>query len=345
MTRSLMYILWLRNRINSKTKIYDRLVTVQNQQPIPLTATTCYSTKKGKIMKRRIKKVIGVFFLIEFIFSVYMAFTELREYPVTALFTCLFFGVITFILLRHPKKLEENTVTSQSGDKTSDSEIKTLETISENHSTSYVETENTIYRVDGKPISDEEIPYLIDTGVQRSLERYEKSQNSKFHRTEHEENLVVQFMINHDAEIQIHTDSFEDCNRLACAENDLNKKIKLLQKTITLYEKEKKWFYRTKGGMIYFQDFYEHMHNSSNEDFSYIDSVKDYLEHCINKRDFIIPTILNLVSSDGILQKDIYKYFPDTSKSEIQKIIRELENENLITRIKKSNSYFLKLNY
>ena len=34
----------------------------------------------------------------------------------------------------------------------------------------YVETENTIQRVDNKPISDEEIPYLIHVGYEKALE-------------------------------------------------------------------------------------------------------------------------------------------------------------------------------
>lgn len=133
----------------------------------------------------------------------------------------------------------------------------------------------------------------------------EKTSNPKIYRTEREENLCVQFMMNDAADIQKHTASFKEAYQTAAFEEDLNEKIKLLKNVVNLYEKGKNWFYRTKGGMIYFQDFYEHMHNSRNEDFSYL---------------------------------------PDESRSEIQQIIRELEGDSIINRTKKGNSYLLTIN-
>lgn len=218
--------------------------------------------------------------------------------------------------------------------------------ISSAPSTQYIESDNTIYRTDGKHISDEDIPYLIQVGYEAALQAEKKSSNPKKHRTEREEELCIQFMLGHEKDIQKHTASFEETNRLAYSEKDLNKKIELLQNVIDLYEKEKNWFYRTKGGRIFFQDHYEHMHNSSSEDFSYIDSVKDYLEFNTHKRDFVIPEIIHLITSQGgIMQNNIYKYLPDESKSDIQKIIRELESDNVISRTKRGNTYFLTLTH
>lgn len=210
----------------------------------------------------------------------------------------------------------------------------------------YVETDNVIYRTDGKSITDEEIPYLIQIGYEKALNKEKESSNPKFHRTEEEEELCMQFIMNYGNDIHKHTISFEDAYRQAYSEKDLDKKILLLQNVIDLFEKEKKWFYKTKGGTIYFQDFYEHMHNSRDADFSYIDSVRDYLEYNIHKQDCIIPEITHLIASmGGIMQKDIYSHFPDEPKSDIQKIIRELGNNNIILRTKKGNSYFLTLNH
>lgn len=210
----------------------------------------------------------------------------------------------------------------------------------------YAETSNEIYRTDGKSITDEEVPHLIQIGYEETIKRKHESTNIKFHRTSHEEELSFRFTMNHGDEIEKHTRTFENAYRQAYSENNLDKKIVLLQNVIDLFEKEKKWFYRTKGGTIYFQDYYEHLHNSNNEDFSYIDSVKDYLEYIVHKRDCIIPKILQLATStNGIMQKDIYSYFPDESKSDIQKIIRELENDNKINRTKKGNTYLLTLNH
>ena len=153
---------------------------------------------------------------------------------------------------------------------------------------------------------------------------------------------MVHHKLNHGDEISKHIDSFEKCYRLAFADKNLNKKIELLQETIIKFEKAKKWFYRTKGGTIYFQDMYEHLHNSRNEDFSYIDQVEKYLEECIKERDCTIPKILGAIKSSGsILQKDIYQHLPDVLKTDVQRIVRHLENEGLITKEKSGNSYLL----
>jgi len=206
----------------------------------------------------------------------------------------------------------------------------------------YVEFKDTICRTDGKPISDEEAPYLIRAGYEKALSQEKRTYNIKFNRSERDENLCIQFMVNYGNEIQTHTDSFENMCRLAYSEKDLNKKIELLQKTISLYYKEKNWFYKTKGGEIYFQDFYEHLHNSKDSDFSYIDSVEDELEYCIDKRDVIIPQILSAIGNNGIIQKEIYELV-DSNKPDIQRTIRELEAKNSVKREKKGNSYLLTL--
>ena len=156
------------------------------------------------------------------------------------------------------------------------------------NATTYIRENNTIRRVDNKPITDEEIPNLIRMGYQHAMEQQKQSKNPKFHRTEKEEELSIQFETNHWEEIQKHTDSFEDCYNLALSEKDLNKKIELLEKTIIKYEKARTWFYRTKGGTIYFQDMYEHLHNSKDDDFSYIDPVKREMNKCIKERSNII---------------------------------------------------------
>lgn len=143
---------------------------------------------------------------------------------------------------------------------------------------------NTFQRSDNKPISNEEIPNLIKSGLYHALSKENQSKNIKFHRTDKEEELSFRFEMNHSDEIDKHIDSFENCYSLACATKDLNKKIELLEKTIIKFEKARTWFYRTKGGTIYFQDMYEHLHNSKNNDFSYIDQVERDLNECIRKR-------------------------------------------------------------
>lgn len=203
-----------------------------------------------------------------------------------------------------------------------------------------IEQERTFKRSDNKPISDEEIPGLIKLGYQQALEREKQSKNIKFHRTERDEELSFQFESNHWDEIDKHVKSFEECYNLACDEDDLNKKIELLQKTIIKFEKAKNWFYKTRGGTVYFQDMYEHLHNSRNNDFSYISQVEEDLEECIETKKCMVDEILDLIksSSEGILQKDIYDSVP---KEAAQGIIRELERNGTIEKTKSGSSYLI----
>lgn len=247
--------------------------------------------------------------------------------------------LIAFIVLLIILMIISAVIQNKENKKASKQKSKTTKI--DNVYTKNVET-GTIKRIDNKPISDEEVPNLIKLGYQHALEREKQSNNPKFHRTTQEEELSFRFEMNHGEQIEKRTASFEDCNRLAYKENDINKKIELLQKTILLYEEAKKWFYKTKGGTIYFQDYYEYQHNSQNDCFSYIDTVKKYLEECIRNRDYVIPNIINIIkSSNGILQKDIYQHLPDASRGDVQRVIRNLESQGLITREKSKGSYLL----
>lgn len=71
--------------------------------------------------------------------------------------------------------------------------------------------------------------------------------------------------------------------------------------------------------------------------------IQHRLDYYTELRDVILPEIFEAIGEDGILQKDIYK-FVETDKSEVQRILRELEFENKITREKKGNTYFITCN-
>ena len=65
---------------------------------------------------------------------------------------------------------------------------------------------------------------------------------------------------------------------------------------------------------------------------------------CYNFRQNVSGLQTNHLVSNGILQKNIYAELPDFQRSDIQRMLRKLESENVITRIKKSGSYELHLN-
>lgn len=196
------------------------------------------------------------------------------------------------------------------------------------------------------PLPNEEFTHLIQNDYKETLAAQKSSANPIFHRTAHEDDLEYNFITKYESELYVLIDKFETLQDSAYTTDNLTEKIILLKETINAFEEAKKFCYsKGKGGTIYFQDTYEHLHNSNNSNFSYIDQLKEYLEECIDEKEYIIPTIIGtLTNNNEILQKNIYKYLPDVPKSKIQKIIRKLEEEGTITRTPKSSTYLLTLN-
>lgn len=217
---------------------------------------------------------------------------------------------------------------------------------SEDQLKTYIETENITCRADEKPISNEETPYLIQVGYEKAISTEQNNSNPKFHRTEREENLSFNFMMKYGSHVDTLTEKFETAYRNAYKTNDLDEKISLLSESIKAFEKAKKFCYsKGKGGTVYFQDMWEHLHNSQNKCFSYLDNIEASLAECMFQRDVVIPKIIDITThTPGILQKNIYKLLPDMDKSTIQHTIKYLESKDKISRIKKGNSYELHIN-
>ncbi|MFV0519944.1 MAG: hypothetical protein ACK5LY_06670 [Lachnospirales bacterium] len=155
--------------------------------------------------------------------------------------------------------------------------------------TGYIEVDNVLYKSDGTNIDDDEVPYLIRQGLINALEKEKTSNNPKFHRSKQDDELSFKF--------SYESKHVEKVNEFESAVSELNKIIqntrnpKLIMETcdqlITLFEHAKKYCYKTKGGMIYFQDMWEYNHNSQNECFSYIDRFVELKEDAIEKlKDF-----------------------------------------------------------
>ena len=211
----------------------------------------------------------------------------------------------------------------------------------------YLESNNgTTCRTDGNQISDEEVPYLIQASYESALNYEKTSPNPKYHRTAKEEELDFQFFMKYGAIVDSLSDQFMELYRTAHKTDDLTERIHLLEQATIAFEKAKKFCYsKGKGGTIYFQDMWEHMSNSQNDCFSYLDNITNSINEAKRIRDIVIPGVLGIIHKyDGILQKEIYAFLPEISKSEIQSVIRDLESNGSITRAKKSNSYELHIN-
>ena len=253
-----------------------------------------------------------------------------------SIYVIFFFSIPYLIILRKRKKNKSATVLSDN--KQIDNRPKPEPT-----GPQYIENGNMIYRTDGNKITDAEIPYLIQLGYEKALNAEKASTNPKLHRTEREDELSYQFECTHGNKACQLEERFEDLYVSALKTKDLSERISLLQEAVVAFEKAKKFCYsKGKGGTIYFQDMWEYMQNSQNDCFSYLDNIINALEQAKRKRDVIIPSVLNAISeNDGVLQKNIYSLLPDISKSEIQSIIRVLEENGSIQRTKKSGSYEL----
>lgn len=198
-----------------------------------------------------------------------------------------------------------------------------------------------ILRADGKPFAEEDFPFLQEVGLRRSIERERLSTNPIFHRTAEEHELIYQFGSNYGRQSAKICDVFENFSRAAYEAENIDEKIDLLQRAIDTFEVAKQWHYQhSEGGKLYFQDWWEHLHNSRRECFSWVDNVYAYRDHLVKERDVIVPWILDH-AQNGFLQTDIYKVFPEEEKTVLRRIIKALASDGKINMTKKRNTYFI----
>ena len=294
-----------------------------------------------KLFFKQLQKLIGVFFLLATLIGILIIVKNITDIiqVIAAAIVSIMFGTLSFLLLKNDssKKKVKNS-DAICADKPQERDYS--------KQTEYVQDGNVIYRADGKKISDEEVPYLMQVGYENALAEEKNSSNPKFHRSFKEEELSYSFENKYYNEIAKRIEKFETPYHNSFSEQDLSKKIMLLEQSITEFDKCKNFCYsKGKGGTIYFQDMYEYLHNPHNECFSYRDMILGSLEECYYERDELIPELKNVICNhNGILQKNIYAELPDFQRSDIQRMLRKLESENVITRIKKSGSYELHLN-
>lgn len=208
----------------------------------------------------------------------------------------------------------------------------------------YIETKNGIRRVDGKPFTDEEIPFLMQRDYEKAMEKHEfpKKVNPKFSRTDRESDLAYNFETKHGAMIDRETKKFMDLYREADFVCDLDERLEILYRCKDAFLTVRDLFYsKGKGATIYFQDWYEYMHNSQSDCFSYLDLIDDAIKKTKWIKDVVIPDILDAIrQNDGILQKNLYSLLPHIEKGEIQAFLKASDD---VLRVKKGSTYELHL--
>lgn len=183
-------------------------------------------------------------------------------------------------------------------------------------------------------------------GLDAPLAKERNSANAVFHRSEQEEDLEFQFFNKWGNTIGPMGEAFEDAYREAFSISEPVKQVAKYYEALELFHKAKKFCYdKGKGGQIYFQDTWERMHNSRNDCFSYEDLIKDGIAAAEDLQ-YVVPKILHIISKGNgqLLQKDIYELISDMSRGEVQSLLRRLEKENKIIRVKKGSTYILSIN-
>lgn len=203
----------------------------------------------------------------------------------------------------------------------------------------YIKIENVIHKTDGSKITDEDIPTLIRMGQQNSYNYYRDSPNPVFHLTLHEQELEHEFRTKYNTQLEKAYNRFYDLHSNLQHQEALN----------VLDEIEGFCTKHGEGGTIYFNSTYEWLHNSKNPCFSYREVIKNKIENEAKYKieyDILYDKILNIIhshsSNNGILQKDIYKMFPK-QKSTAMGVIKNLVNNNIISKEKKGNTFTLKV--
>lgn len=257
------------------------------------------------------------------------------------------FLIITYLLLR--KKVNEETKPYKKP-ATEDPAIEKniideyREPVTEKYTADeYIELGNVIVRADGKEITDEEIPYLMQVGYERALEYEENSNNPKFHRTEQEEELSFDFWQQYEKEISMLEKQLLHSYSEALSTRDYHESILKLENTLEFFNRFKQFCYsKGQGGILYFQNNWEYLHNSNNPCFSYDSEIKKALEERKKILYTVMPEILKVVSkNNGILQKNIYEYLPRYEKDYIRMILRHLRAAGKVNAEKKGNTYIL----
>ncbi|WP_106768822.1 hypothetical protein [Paenibacillus faecalis] len=193
----------------------------------------------------------------------------------------------------------------------------------------------------------------IKHDLQKTIESEKHTTNPKFHRTEREEELSFNFSQKWVSIIQKYEDAIYKETEKVGTMNSIDENIEQCYEAIAAYEAFKNYCYRkSRGGQIYFDDMWEHCHNSKNPCFSYIQSTKDYLKELkenydaykvrFEKESQLDMMLLDIINNEnGILQRKLYKLIPEVPQASIRKVVDELVKIGKVKKEKKGSGYLL----
>ncbi|MCD1260663.1 hypothetical protein B5M42_017825 [Paenibacillus athensensis] len=131
-------------------------------------------------------------------------------------------------------------------------------------------------RADGKPISDSDIPQLIELSKRKAIEKESNSTNPKFHSTKQEQESKFHFSQKYNREVSFYNDAiYLETSRTKKLKNN-QEKLEQCRKAVQIYDEFKSFCY-SKGlyGQLYFDNMWEHCHNSKQECYKFYPGNKE----------------------------------------------------------------------
>lgn len=186
--------------------------------------------------------------------------------------------------------------------------------------------------------------------LQENLEEALSQPAPKRH-SDYEESLITDFSIEFEQTLSLAEDKLYTLANSIYSSDDIDLQILKVRQVISHYEQFKDFCYsKGIGGTLYFQDMWEHCHNSKNPAFNYIDSFKERLEQLelrkwnMDEMAIIRDKLLQVIKEHpGILQKDIYAHFKAELKIPIRGELMSLEQYGTIRRKRYGSTYKLYL--
>lgn len=288
-------------------------------------------------------------FLFLFLWSIYgigAISQNANHYSIADWIIAIIFFSLPFIYtkIKNQKRKSTNSL------KTKESQAK-----QNNYNNKNIETD--LYAEYGNTNSDDYLKQILPNGNTIREQQEENlinslSSNAPNERTDEEEGLINNFFFKYEQTLSLAEEKLYNLvNDIGTGKN-LDERIIKVRKVISHYEHFKDFCYsKGTGGIMYFDDMWEHCHNSKNPDFSYIDQFKELLEKWIERRDerdemaSIRKELLSIVKEKpGILQKDLYIHFNTDYKVAIRGEMMELEKDGILRRVRHGNTYELYLN-
>ena len=130
--------------------------------------------------------------------------------------------------------------------------------------------------------------------------------------------------------------------------------IATCKNALSAFDELQQYCYKSNEGIAYFQNMWEHCHNSQNADFSFRVKIEEKLDYLLKNKDDLryrenkLPSLRNelieyISSHTDVIQKNIYSNFNPILKNDIQHELYLMDKEHIIQRTKYKNSYILKL--